>query len=46
MMQRFLRPKTCKHIETGRSTAAEQSELARAKEKPWAQAAMGAAKGK
>jgi hypothetical protein len=46
MKQRFLRPKTRKHIETGRTSATEQRELVQAKEKPWAQSAMGAVKGK
>jgi hypothetical protein len=46
MKQQFLRRKTRKHIETGRTSAIEQRELVQAKEKPCAQSAMGAVKGK
>jgi hypothetical protein len=46
MKQQFLRRKTSKHIETGQTSATEQRELVQAKEKPCAQSAMGAVKGK
>jgi hypothetical protein len=46
MKQQFLRRKTRKHIETGRTSATEQRELVQAKEKPCAQSAMGAVKEK
>jgi hypothetical protein len=45
MKQRFLRRKTRKHIEISWTSATEQRELVQAKEKPWAQSAMGAVKG-